>query len=60
MAMGQDGVEGKCMIDLVSIKKDMLHYVQNVKEEEWDKAFQITMMYYVKSGWWGYELRGER
>ena len=28
---GQDGMEVKSMIDLVLVKKDMLHYVQNVR-----------------------------
>ena len=27
----QDGVEVKSMIDLVLVKKDMLHYVQDVR-----------------------------
>ena len=28
---GQDGVEVMSMIDLVQVKKDMLHYVQEVR-----------------------------
>ena len=31
MAKVQDGVEIKSMIELVLVKKDMLHYVQDVK-----------------------------
>ena len=31
VARGQDRVEVNSMIDLVLVKKDMLHYVQNVK-----------------------------
>ena len=31
MAKGQDGVEIKGMIDLVLVKKDMLHFVQDVR-----------------------------
>ena len=30
-AKGQDRVEVKSMIDLVLVKKDMLHYVQDVR-----------------------------
>ena len=32
VARGQDGVEVKSMIDLVMVKKDMLYYLQNVRE----------------------------
>ena len=31
MARGQDGVEVKNMIDLVLVKKDMLHYMQDMR-----------------------------
>ena len=31
VARGQDGVEVKGMIDLVLVKKDMLHFVQDVR-----------------------------
>ena len=31
VARGQDGVEVKSMIDLMLVKKDMLHYMQNVR-----------------------------
>ena len=31
MTMGQDGVEVKSMMDLVLVKNDMLHFVQNVR-----------------------------
>ena len=31
VAKGQDGVEVRSMIDLVLVKKDMLHNVQDVK-----------------------------
>ena len=31
VARGQDGVEVKSMIDLVLLKRDLLHYVQNVR-----------------------------
>ena len=31
VAMGQDGVEVKSMIDLLMVKKDMLRYVQDVR-----------------------------
>ena len=31
VARGQDGVEVKNMIDLVLVKKDMLHFVQDVR-----------------------------
>ena len=31
VSRGQDGVEVKSMIDLVQVKKDMLHYVQEVR-----------------------------
>ena len=31
MARGQDGVKVMSIIDLVLVKKDMLHYVQDVK-----------------------------
>ena len=31
VAMGQDGVEVKSMIDLLMVKKDMLLYVQDVR-----------------------------
>ena len=32
-ARDKDGVEVKSMIDLVLVKKDMLHYVQDVGEQ---------------------------
>ena len=50
VARVHDGVEAKSMIDLVLVKKDMLFYVLDV---EWNKTSQITMLYCVKSGWWG-------
>ena len=31
MARGQDGVEIKSMIDLVLVKRDLLHYVKDVR-----------------------------
>ena len=31
MARGQEGVEVKSMIDLVLVKKDILHYLQGVR-----------------------------
>ena len=31
MARDQDGVEVESMIDLVLVKKDMLHYVQDMR-----------------------------
>ena len=31
LASGQDEVEAKSMIDLVLVKKDMLHYVQDMR-----------------------------
>ena len=31
VARGQDGVEVKSMIDLVLVKKDLLHYVQEMR-----------------------------
>ena len=31
VAMGQDGMRIKSMIDLVLVKKDMLHYVQDMR-----------------------------
>ena len=31
MAKGQDGMEVKNMIDLMLVKKDMLHFVQGVR-----------------------------
>ena len=55
VARGQDGVEVKSMIDLVM--KDMMIFVQDVREG--DEVSQITMLYWVKSGWWGHGLRGE-
>ena len=33
MARGQDGVEVKDMMDLVLVKKDMLRYVQDERNE---------------------------
>ena len=35
VARGQDGMEIKSMIDLVLVKRDMLHYVQDVRMEGW-------------------------
>ena len=50
VARVQDGVDVKTMIDLVLVKRDILRYVQHVREvREWDKASQITMWYCVKS-----------
>ena len=59
VARGQDGVEIKNIIDPVLVKKDMLHYVQDVKAVRgMDEISQITMLYCVKSGWWSHGLRG--
>ena len=44
------------MIDMVLVKKDMLLCAEC---EGSDETSQITMLYCVKSGWWGYGLRGE-
>ena len=53
VARDQEEVEVKSMLDLVLAKKDMLHFVQ-------DEASQITMLYCLKSGWWGHGLRGDK
>ena len=42
-------VEVKTIIELVFVKKDILHYVQDVKAVRGMKS-QITMLYCVKSG----------
>ena len=50
-ARGQDGVVVKSMIDLVLVRRDMLRYVEHVRQyEEWDDAYQVTMWYSVKPG----------
>ena len=49
------------MIDLVLAKKNMLRYVQDLRTGRgMGRASQITMVYYVKSGWrgHGYKERG--
>ena len=49
---GQDGVEIKSMIDLVLVEKDMLRYLQDMRAvSRWEEAYQITMLYCIKSGW---------
>ena len=51
VAKGQGGVEIKGMIELLLAMKDMLHYVKS--NERHKTKYLITMLYCVKSGWWG-------
>ena len=55
-AKGQDGVEVKSMIYLVLVNKDMLHYVQDVREM--GRCISDSHVC-VKSGWWVHRLIGE-
>ena len=45
LARSQDGVEVKGMIDLVLVKKDMLHYVRAVRNGTRCFRSEITMMH---------------
>ena len=59
--MGQDRVEGKSMIDLVLVKKDMLDYVQDEgSERNGMSSLRSPCCTVNKVRLVGHELRGER
>ena len=58
VAGGQDGVEVKSMIDLVLVEKDMLHYVQDVREVGEGLSDHHVVLFKVRLvGAW---IKGER
>ena len=62
VARGQDGVEVKSMIDLVLVKKDMLHYVQDVMtvgEMGQGLSDQHFILCKVRLGWGAWIKRRE-
>ena len=61
VARGQDRVEVMSLIDVVLVKKDLLHYVQNMRVVRGmgHEVSHIILLYCVKLGWWVLGLRRE-